>query len=145
MGHAHPSTPAQRTAWAAHMLAHASEYGFVSALSRTTGVSRPTLSAWRAHAQQALHHAFSSVAPCAPPAPALERQVLTLYVAAHASTRGIQRCLETLTQQGVSLDTITRMLQDAEQRALTWMATHVPPSVRALALDEISANDRHGA
>ncbi|MCA1599591.1 MAG: hypothetical protein LC769_11380, partial [Chloroflexi bacterium] len=77
--------------------------------------------------------------------PALARQVLTLFVNAHASSRGIQHCLATLTHQGISLATITQILQDAEQRALRWMTTHVPPSVRALALDEIYANDRHGA
>src|SRR3712207_4053204 len=41
MGHAHPSTPAQRLQWASHLLAHAGEYGVVAALSRATGVSRP--------------------------------------------------------------------------------------------------------
>ena len=70
---------------------------------------------------------------------------MTLYVNAHASSRGIQHCIATLTHQGISLATITQILQDAEQRALRWLATHVPPSVRALALDEIYANDRHGA
>ena len=146
MGQAHPSTPTQRSHWATHLLAHAGEYGVVSALSRATGVSRPTLYAWRDRAQQALLHAFTPPAPPAPTlTPALERQVLTLYVSAHASSRGIQTCIEPLTQQGISLATITTILQEAEQRALRWMATHVPSSVRALALDEIYANDRHGA
>jgi hypothetical protein len=77
--------------------------------------------------------------------PTLERQVLTLFVNAHASSRGIQHCIATLTQRGISLATITTILQDAEERALRWMATHVPPTVRALALDEISANARQGA
>ncbi len=146
MGYAHPSTPAQRLQWASHLLAHAGEYGVVAALSRATGVSRPTLYAWRDRAQQAL---LQVLAPAPPPPPALtpslERQVLTLYVNAHASSRGIQHCIATLTHQGISLATITQILQDAEQRALRWLATHVPPSVRALALDEIYANDRHGA
>ncbi len=146
MGHAHPSTPAQRVHCASYLLAHAGEYGVVAALSRTLGVSRPTLYAWRAQAQQALQQRFAPVPPPPPaPPPALARRVLTLWVAAHASTRGIQTCLQTLTAQGISLATITTILQDAEQRALQWMATHVPPTVRALALDEIYANDRHGA
>ncbi|MDQ5851424.1 MAG: hypothetical protein M3380_05000 [Chloroflexota bacterium] len=146
MGHAHPSTPAQRVHWASHLLAHAGEYGIVSALSRATGVSRPTLDAWRDRAQHALLHAFAPPPPPAPSiTPAVERQVLTLYVTAHASSRGIQTCMQTLTQPGISLATITAILQDAEQRARRWMTTHVPPSVRALALDEIYANDRHGA
>lgn len=145
MGHAHPSTPAQRVQWASHLLAHAGEYGVVAALSRATGVSRPTLYAWRACAQHALLQAFTPL-PLAPViTPAVEREVLTLWVEAHASTRAIQTCLATLTQRGLSLATITRILQDAEQRALTWFAHHAPPTVRALALDEIYANDRHGA
>src|SRR3712207_2300560 len=92
MGHAHPSTPAQRAQWASYLLAHAGEYGVVAALSRATGVSRPTLYAWRARAQQALRQTFDPppVAPVIPPA--VEREVLTLWVAAHASTRGIQTC-----------------------------------------------------
>jgi transposase-like protein len=145
MGQPHPSTPADRAQCAAHLLAHPGEYGLVTALSRQFGVSRPTLYAWRARAQQALHDAFTPPAPPAPRTAAVDRQVLTTFVAAHASARGIQTCLRTLAQQGLSLTTITHILQDAEQRALAWMATHVPPTVRALALDEIYANDRHGA
>jgi transposase-like protein len=145
MGHAHPSTPAQRVAWASHLLAHAGEYGVVAALSRATGVSRPTLYAWRARAHHALLQAFAPVPVAAVRTPAVEREVLTLWVDAHASTRGIQTCLAALTQRGISLATITHILQDAEQRALRWFAQHAPPTVRALALDEIYANDRHGA
>ena len=145
MGQAHPRTPAQRLHCASYLLAHAGEHGVVSALSRTLGVSRPTLYAWRAQAQQALQQVFAPAPAPVPPPPALARHVLTLWVAAHAATRGIQTCLQTLLAQGISLATMTAILQEAEQRALQWMATHVPPTVRALALDEISANDRHGA
>jgi transposase-like protein len=146
MGQPHPSTPAARAQCAAHLLAHAGEYGVVAALSRQYGVSRPTLYAWRDRAQQALLQTFAPPpAPAPAPTPARERQVLTTLVAAFASDRGIQTCLRTLAQQGISLATITRILQDADQRALTWMATHVPATVRALAVDEIYANDRHGA
>ncbi len=145
MAHAHPSTPEERIAIVTQLLAHDHAYGVVTALSRAHAISRPTLYAWRDRAQQALHHAFTPVlvAPVVPPA--VEREVLTLFVAAHASSRGIQTCLQTLTQRGLSLATITHILHDAEQRARHWVATHVPPSVRALALDEIYANDRHGA
>src|SRR3712207_2336238 len=94
VGYAHPSTSAQRLQWASHLLAHAGEYGVVAALSRATGVSRPALYPWRARAQQAL---LQVLAPAPPPPPALtptlERQVLTLYVNAHASSRGIQHCI----------------------------------------------------
>ena len=43
MGHPHPSTPQQRIQWASYLLAHAGNYGVVSTLSRTLGVSCPTL------------------------------------------------------------------------------------------------------
>src|SRR3954453_19402364 len=127
MGHAHPSTPAQRLQWASHLLAHAHEYGVVAALSRASGVSRPTLYAWRHQAQQALLQTFSPLPPPPVTTPALEREVLTLWVEAHASTRAIQTSLAALTQRSISLETITRILQDAEQRALTWVEHHAPP------------------
>ena len=145
MGHHHPSTPDQRVQWTSYLLAHHGEHGVLSAVSRASGVSRPTLYAWRARAQQALRDALAPAPPPSPVTPQVERQVLTLYVAAHASTRGIQQCFATLLQQGISLDTITAILHTAEQRALHWLATHVPPTMRALALDEIYANDRQGA
>ena len=137
MRHAHPTTPAQRAQYANQLLAHAGEHGVVTTLSRTLGVSRPTLYAWRARAQQALLTAFTPLAVAPAITPALAREVLTVWVAAHASTRGIQTCVQTLTQRGISLETITHILQDAEQRALTWFAHHAPPTVRALALDEL--------
>lgn len=141
----HPSTPDQRAQWTAIMLAHQGQYGIVTRLSRDYHVSRPTLYRWRNQAQQALLGAFTP--PLPPPSlpPSLERHVLTVLVHAHASDRGIQTCIHTLTQRGISLATITRILHEAQQRALIWMQTHVPASMRALALDEIYANDRHGA
>src|SRR5262245_31238907 len=45
----------------------------------------------------------------------------------------------------VTVPSIVAVLQAAQQRALTWMQTHVPTTTRALALDEIYANDRRGA
>ena len=148
MVHAHLSTPEQRAQWTTIMLAHSGEYGLVTHLSREAGVSRPTLYAWRAQAALALHQTFS--APAAPPVTdpptvALERQVLTLLVQAHATHRGIQTCLRQLLQQGHSMPTITAILHAAQQRAVTWMSNHVPPTPRALALDELYANNRTGA
>src|SRR3712207_6595108 len=91
MAHTHPSTPAERIAIVTQLLAHAHEYGIVTALSRAHAIARPTLYAWRTRAQQALHDAFTPIT-LAPPVvpPAVEREVLTLFVAAHASSRGIQ-------------------------------------------------------
>lgn len=141
----HPSTPEQRAQWTAYMLAHQGEYGIVTRLSRAQAVSRPTLYAWRNQAERALLHSFTPTAPVPIVTPALSRQVLTVLVHAHASARGIQTCLQTLTSEGVSLATITAILQQAQQRAIAWFQTHVPPARRALALDEIYANDRRGA
>jgi transposase-like protein len=141
---AHPSTPEQRAQWTTMMLAHQGEYGLVTRLSRTSGVSRPTLYAWRRHAQQALIQAFTP--PVLPPSTpcSLERQVLTVW-SAHSSDRDIQTCFRVLAQRGIGLPTITAILADAEQRALRCLATHMPASVRGVALDEIYANDRRGA
>ena len=43
MGRMHPSTPGERAQWTAIMLAHQSDYGIVTQLSREHQVSRPTL------------------------------------------------------------------------------------------------------
>ena len=145
MGQSHPSTPEQRVQWASHMLAHPGEYGLVTQLSRTLGVSRPTLYAWKATAQQALAQAFCAT----PPAPSLpttvERQIVTLLVAGHNSYANIQTCLDALTGQHVSIGMIAALAQEAQQRAHQWMTTHAPASSRTLALDEIYANNRRAA
>lgn len=141
----HPSTPLERAQWSAEMLAHPNQYGLITRLSREHNVSRPTLYAWRQLAQQALLTAFSP-APRSPRITrSLERHVLTVLLDAHASERGIQSCLRCLTDRGISLQTINSIVQEAQQRALGWMQSHLPCSTRALALDEIYANDRRGA
>jgi transposase-like protein len=145
MVRSHPSTPEQRAQWTAYMLAHRGEYGLITQLSREHGISRPTLYAWREQAQQALLRTFTPPAPAPSVTPSLERQVLTVLVHAHASERGLQTCIRTLTQRGLSLATISQILHQAQQRALDWMQTHIPCSVRALALSEIYANNRRGA
>jgi hypothetical protein len=143
MGQRHPSTPEQRAQWSAVMLAHRGTYGLITRLSRETGVSRPTLYTWRAQAEHALYHTFAPPEP-PPRTPALERQVLSIW-SAHSSDRDIQTCFRALTERGIGLHTITAILADAEQRALQWLATHMPPTVRAVALDELYATDRRGA
>jgi transposase-like protein len=133
-----------RAQWTAYMLAHRGQYGLVTHLSRQSGVSRPTLYAWRAQAQQALHQAFAPPAAAPPSLTNQARQVLTLWIT-HATSRGIQLDLRELTGHGLSLATITAILAEAQQRALAWMQTHRPASLRALALDEIYGNARRGA
>ena len=144
MVQSHPSTPQERAQWTAYMLAHQGEYGIVTRLSRESQVSRTTLYAWRAQAQQALLAAFTPPVrtPVVPTDQA--RQILTAWIS-HAAQRGIQTVMRELACQGLSLASITAVLVEAEQRALVWMHTHTPTTVRALAIDEIYANDRRGA
>jgi hypothetical protein len=77
--------------------------------------------------------------------PALERQILTLLAEGHNSYSNIQTCLLRLTGQRVSIGSIGAVVQEAQQRALDWMASHAPATTRTLALNEIYANNRHGA
>ncbi len=141
----HDSTPTQRAQAVCQMIAHAGDYGVVTHLSRDLAVSRQTLYTWMERGWQALEAAF--LPPPAAPlvTPALHRQVLTLLVEGHASVRGIQACLQATTGQHVALGTISAITAEAQRRALDWMATHAPPTSRALALDEIYGRRRCGA
>src|SRR4051812_32553079 len=82
--------------------------------------------------------------PCHPSRLCQPCQILTAWMI-HASTRGVQIAMRELAGQDLSLSTISAVLAEAEQRALTWMQTHTPATVRALAIDEIYATDRRGA
>src|SRR3954454_3124690 len=97
MGQAHPSTPEERVQWASHMLAHSGEYGLVTQLSRALNVSRPTLYAWKATAQQALEQVFGGTPSVISLPTTVERQILTLLVEGHNSYANIQTCLDRLT------------------------------------------------
>ena len=145
MGQTHASTPDQRIQWASQMLAHEHEYGFVSALSRDIDVSRQSLYTWKAQARAALERAFTDTTTTTVVTPDLAGHILTLLVESHSSYANIQVCLRRLTGQQVSIGTISSVVQEAQERALRWMATHAPASIRALALDEIYANNRRGA
>lgn len=145
MGQPHASTPAQRAQWASQMLAHDHEYGLVSTLSREIQVSRQMLYRWKAHAQAALERAFTDITTTSVVTPDLARHILTLLVESHSSYANIQVCLRRLTGQQVSIGSIATVVQEAQARALHWMATHAPTSRRALALDEIYATNRRGA
>jgi hypothetical protein len=145
MVRSHPSTPEQRAQWVSQMLVHAGEYGFVTRLSRVSGVSRQTLYAWTDRGRRALEHAFTAIPPARGLSPVLERQILNLLLEGHPSYRGIQICLRRLTQQAVSLGTIAAVIQEAQRRALDWMTQHVPPTARTIALDEIYGHNRRGA
>src|SRR5215210_7766122 len=141
----HDSPPAQRAQVVCQMIAQAGDYGVVTQLRRQLGVSRQTLYTWLERAWPALEAAFLPPPAAASGTPALARAILTLLVEGHATLRGIQACLRATTGQHVSLGTISALIADAEARAVTWMATHAPPSSRALALDEIYGRKRRGA
>src|SRR5258706_2898435 len=145
MVHAHPSTPEERVQLVSQMIAQAGTYGMVTKLSRDLAVSRPTLYAWKATALYALSQAFLDTTAVTIRTPAIERQILTLLVESHSSYANIQTCLYSLTGQRLSSGTIAAVVQQAQQRALHWMATHAPATSRTLALDEIYANNRCGA
>jgi hypothetical protein len=127
------------------MLAHAGTYGFVTQLSRTSGVSRQTLYTWTELGRQALELLFTAPAPAPALTPSLERQILTLLVESHPSYRGIQTCLRCLTQQQISLGTIAAVIAEAQRRALDWMARHTPAGARPIALDEMYGKQRRSA
>lgn len=145
MVHAHAITPAARAQVVGNLISHAGEYGYVSTLSRTLAVSRQKLYTWEDRGLRALEQAFTTRPAASAVTPDLERAILTCLVEGHAGYRGIQACLRTGQGQPVSLGTIAGVVQEAQRRALAQMATPVPPRARALALDEIYGNDRHGA
>jgi len=145
MGHAHASTPTDRARWISHLLAHPGEYGVVSALSRTIGVSRQTLYTWAERGHAALVATFTPGPAERVVTSALERAILTCLVDGHAGYRGIRACLRASTGQTVSVGTIARVIAEAEQRAVRVLAQEKPATARVLALDEIYGNDRHGA
>ena len=145
MAQRHGSTVEQRVGWVSQLLAVNGTYGLVTLLSRTVGVSRQTLYTWMDQGRAALEQAFEPRETERTVTPELERQVLSLLVEAHATTRGIQASLWQVARRRVSLGTISTIIQDAERRAQAWMTSHAPASSRPLALDEMYGNDRRGA
>jgi len=108
-------------------------------------VSRQTLYTWAEQGRSALEQAFQPRALEVVSTPGLERQVLSLLVEAHATTRGIQTSLWPVARQRVSLGTISAIVQEAQRRAQAWLSSHAPPASRPLGLDEMCGNDRRGA
>ncbi len=128
MVYTHASTISQRAQWVSALLAHEGRYGEVSQMSRSSGVSRQTLYAWKAKGQRALAAALAPQKPQAQvrQSPGLQRAVLTLLIQGHASYRGIQACLKELLGLEVSLGTMTAIVQTAGQRAQSWLVQQVP-------------------
>ncbi len=144
MGQHHSSTVTQRVEWVSELLASSGNYGVVSQLSRTIGVSRQTLYNWKAKGQAALRAALAPAKDrMAGDEIQLERAIVTLLIDGHASYRGIQRCLGELVGQHVSMGRIARVVQEAGARAVQWMSCHRPATARGLALDEMYGS-QHG-
>lgn len=145
----HASTPPERMGCVVQLLAHRGEYGVVSAAGRDLGVSRQTLSTWRAAGQRALEAAFAPVAPPpagAPPelAPELARAILTALIDGQASERGVRAELARWGRR-VSVRTIVAVVGEAGRRAQALLEQPVAVGPRVVALDEIYGKDRHGA
>lgn len=145
MARRHGSTAKQRVAWVSQMLGGSGTYGLVTLLSREAGVSRQTLYVWAEQGRAALEQVFAPGEAERTNGSALERQVLTLLVEAHASVRGIGNSLWQVARRRVGQGTISAIIQEAQRRAQAWLATHAPPSSRPLALDEMYGNNRRGA
>lgn len=132
----HYSTTEQRVQMVSELIAHEGRYGTVSSISHHYGVSRETLYTWKGKGKEVLRGAFALKEQSREQEQKIERAVLTLLTEAHASTRGIQVCLESLLGIHVATGKINRIVQEAGKRAQAWMKRQIPEGVRALALDE---------
>ena len=141
----HPSPPAERVTWIGTLLAEEGEYGAITAVSRASGASRPTRSAWRERARTALTALWTEPSAPGTGGPAQEVAILTLLLEAHASTRGIQTCLRDLLGWRLSLGQIGTVIREAATRAVACLARSVPAQPRALARDELYGNARAAA
>jgi hypothetical protein len=101
------------------------QYGRVTELAREYGTSRQFLYALRHQARSALELALAPGTPGRPPLEqrlviddlALDRAILVLSQAAHASVRAIQECLGQILQVPRSLGAIHAVLAEAATRA----------------------------
>jgi hypothetical protein len=66
----------------------------------------------------------------------LHTLVLTLLIETHGRDRGMQRCLKNLHGIEVSLGKIASIVNEAGQRAHTWLSQQQSSTPRTLALDE---------
>lgn len=111
------STVKQRVQCVSEVLAEEGSYGVVTQVSRSSGVSRQTLYNWKAKGQAALEEVLTPARPQPAACQQIERAVLTRLLEGHASYRGIQRCVESLLGEHVSLGTIVAVVQRAGERA----------------------------
>jgi transposase len=140
----HCSTVDQRVEAVSRLIAHQGSYGEVTQVSQQIGTSRQTLYTWKGKGKQALEQALRPVRAKGEDEATvqIERAILTLLVEGHASYRGIQACLKELLGLDVSLGTITAIVQQAGQRAQSWLLHQVPGEGRVVALDEQYSSKR---
>ena len=138
----HCSTAEQRVQWVSQLLVPQPPHGLVSQLSRSHEVSRQTLYRWKEKGARALQAALE-IRPTPPTQKrAVQEQVLTLLIEAHASYRDIQTCLLKLFGRRISLGSIVGIAQEAGQRAQRWLRKPQASTPRAWALDEQYSSQR---
>lgn len=138
----HCSTAEQRVQWVSQLLVPEPPHGLVSQLSRSHQVSRQTLYRWKAKGARALQAALEIKPAPAKQKIAVQEQVLTLLIQAHASYRNIQTCLLKMCGVKLSVGSIARIVQEAGQRAQQWLSQQRARTPRALAVDEQYSSQR---
>ncbi len=138
----HCSTAEQRVQWVSQLLVPQPPHGLAHQLSRSHEVSRQTLYRWQEKGVRALQAALE-IRPAPPKQKiAVQEQVLTLLVEAHASYRNIQTCLLKMCGVKLSVGSIARIVQEAGQRAQQWLSQQQASTPRGLALDELYSSQR---
>jgi hypothetical protein len=132
----HCSTVEQRIHLSSQMIAHQGSYGIVSQLSQEQSISRQTLYTWKQRGQKAMKSMFTPKQEQEPKEVKIERVVLTLFTDGHASREGIQRCIEEILGEHISLGKISEILEKAGKRAQEYLESLIPAGKRVLALDE---------
>lgn len=138
----HSSTVDQRVQWVSQLLVNARPHGLVSELSHTNQVSRQTLYRWKEKGEQALHSALENTPITAKPTMPIHLLVLTMLIETHASYRNIQACLKKVHGIRISLGSMSSVIQEAGQRAQTWLSHQQAQMPRSLALDEQYSSQR---
>jgi transposase-like protein len=135
----------ERVQIVASLLAHPRPYGLVSQVARTHGLSRQSLYTWLAQAEAALAASLAARPP-GRPAPSgvlaidqnrLERAIITLTVAGHASLAGVPVCLEELLDTHRSTGYISGVLAQAGDAAHAWREHLAPAQPLRADLDEV--------
>lgn len=148
--HREDITIAERVQIVATLLAHPRAYGLVSQVARRHGLSRQSLYTWLAQAEAALAASLDARRPGRPAPSAvltvdqnrLERAIVTLTVAGHASLAGVQVCLGELLDTQRSTGFLSTVLDRAGAAAHGWRARLAPAQPIRADLDEVFVGRR---